>query len=49
MILEAHTRDGRDILVSNDATAYIGKDGTRRQLLETVCQTKILTVNEFID
>lgn len=48
MILEAHTRERRDILVSNDATAYIGKGGARRQLLETVCQTKILTVSEFL-
>jgi hypothetical protein len=30
MILEAHTRDGRDVLVSNDRRAFIGKDGENR-------------------
>lgn len=49
MILEAHRRERRDILVSNDVTAYIGKDDSRRVLLEIMCQTKIFTVAEFID
>ncbi len=49
MILEAHHRDGRDIFVSNDVAAYIGKQGERRPLLEALCDTRILTVNEFVN
>jgi hypothetical protein len=49
MILEAHTREGRDVLVSNDVKAFIGKTGERRMLLEAVCRTRILTIDEFLD
>lgn len=47
MILEAHTRDGRDVLVSDDEKAFIGKDGTKRPKLEALCATRIMTVDEF--
>lgn len=47
MILEAHTRDGRDVLVSDDEKAFIGKDGTKRPKLEALCATRIMTVGEF--
>ena len=47
MILEAHAREGRDVLVSNDTTAFVGRDGEKRQALEALCATRILTVNEF--
>lgn len=47
MILEAHTRDRRDVLVSEDRKAFIGRDGAKRQKLEALCQTKIRTVDEF--
>jgi hypothetical protein len=47
MILEAHSRDGRDVLVSNDAKAFIGPNDEKRQRLEALCRTKILTVDEF--
>jgi hypothetical protein len=47
MILEAHSRDGRDVLVSDDRRAFIGKDGARRRTLEAFCTTKIRTVDEF--
>jgi hypothetical protein len=47
MILEAHTRDGRDVLVSNDRRAFIGKDGANRRQLEALCRTRIMTVDEF--
>jgi hypothetical protein len=44
MILEAHTRNGRDVLVSNDVKAF-GRE--KRSKLEAVCHTKIRTVDEF--
>jgi hypothetical protein len=47
MILEAHARDGRDVLVSEDRKAFIGKDGKKRAALEALCGTKIRTVGEF--
>ena len=34
MILEAHARERRDVLVSNDVTGFIGKDGAKRPKLE---------------
>jgi hypothetical protein len=43
MILEAHARDGRDVLVSNDVTAF---GGEKRSRLEALCHTKIRTVDE---
>jgi len=44
MILEAHARDGRDVLVSNDVTAF---GGAGRSKLEALCHTKIRTLDEF--
>lgn len=49
MILEAHARERRDVLVSNDRTAFVGKDGEKRPRLEALCSTRILTVDEFCD
>jgi hypothetical protein len=49
MILEAHTRDGRDVLVSNDEKAFIGPEDERRIRLEALCRTKILKVDEFCE
>ena len=49
MILEAHSREGRDILVSNDVKAF-GREGDhRRKSLEALCRTRIMTVDEFCD
>ncbi len=48
MILEAHARERRDILVSDDAKAYVGKDGKRRLTLEAAARTRIMTVDEFV-
>jgi hypothetical protein len=46
--LEAHARKGRDVFVSDDVTAF-GRSGddARRQRLEGLCQTRIVTVDEF--
>ncbi len=49
MILLDHVRVRNDILVSNDAKAYIGKGGDRRRQLEELCDTRIMTVDEFND
>ena len=48
MILEAHWRTHRNILVSDDKKAYIGKDGKLRNNLEKLCKTKIMTFDEFL-
>jgi hypothetical protein len=47
MILEAHVREGRDIFVTTDTTGFI-KHG-RREKLEALCSTQIMTVEEFCD
>jgi hypothetical protein len=47
MILDAHTREGRDIFVSDDTKAFVGPDGSKRARLEALCGTKIMTVDEF--
>lgn len=47
MILEAHHRDRRDVLVTEDAKAFIN-DG-RREALEALCKTRIMRVDEFCD
>jgi hypothetical protein len=47
MILEAHVREGRDVLVSEDVTAYV-RHG-RRKRLEELCKTQIMTTDEFCD
>lgn len=49
LIFEAHVRDGRDIFVSDDRTAFIGKDGEKRDHLEASFATRILTVDEFCE
>ncbi len=45
MILEAHVREGRDVLVTENTTEFI--TGDRREVLQQLCRTKILTVAEF--
>jgi hypothetical protein len=47
MILEAHARECRDILISNDVKAFIGKDGSKRRRLEALSGSRIMTVDEF--
>lgn len=49
MILEAHVRSGRDVLVTEDARGFIGRDGEKRRRLEALCRTRIMTVREFCD
>lgn len=43
--LQAHTRVSRDVFVSDDVKAFV-RDG-RRERLEALCRTRILTVDEF--
>lgn len=47
LMLEAHVRSGHDILVSNDVKGFIGKTGETRAHLEELCETRIMTVDEF--
>jgi len=50
MILEAHVRDGRDIFVTRDTRAYVGRGGDKnvlRSKLEGLFSTRIMTVDEF--
>ena len=47
MILQAHVREGRDILVTNDKKAFIGRNGSTRQKLERLCSTRIMSEDEF--
>lgn len=47
MMLEAHHRDRRDVLVTEDAKAFI--NGGRREALEALCKTRIMRVDEFCD
>lgn len=49
MILEAHSREGRDIFVTDNVRDFIlGKDGSnKRQTLEQICSTHIMTTDEF--
>jgi hypothetical protein len=49
MILEAHARERRDVLVSDDRRAFIGRDGEKRRRLEALCATQVRTVDEFCD
>ena len=46
MILEAHTREKRDLLVTNDVKGFIRLG--RRERLEALCATRIMTVDEFL-
>jgi len=45
MILFAHIREGRDLLVTNDKAAFIVD--SRRAAIETAYKIKIMTANEF--
>jgi hypothetical protein len=45
MVLATHTRERRDVLVSDDVKHFIGHG--RRDALEALCRTRILTVEEF--
>jgi hypothetical protein len=48
MVLVAHVRESRDILVSDDQKAF-GKPGSGlRQQLECTCQTRIMNHEQFI-
>ncbi len=47
MILVAHTRERRDILVTNDKKAFSGKGGVLRKKLEMICSTCIMNADEF--
>ncbi len=47
MILDAHAREGRDVFVTKDEKAYV-KHG-RRETLEALCSTRIMTVDQFLD
>lgn len=47
MILVAHTREGRDILVTNEKKAFIGREGVLREKLEMICSTRIMNVDEL--
>ena len=47
MILEAHTREGRDIFVTNDIRDFIR--GGRQERLERLYSTRIMTVEQFCD
>jgi hypothetical protein len=49
MILEAHAREKRDVLVTNDLKAFVGTSEEKRSRLETLCRTRIRTVDEFCE
>lgn len=49
MILEAHAREGRDVLISDDRKAFVGPYGSKRRKLEALCATRIMTVGEFCE
>lgn len=46
MVLEAHVREGRDVFVTTDAKGFINHG--RREELESLCGTLIMTPDEFI-
>lgn len=48
MILTAHLREKRDILVTNDIKGFIGVKGDKRDQIESKYKTKIMTKEEFI-
>lgn len=47
MILQAHIREERDIFVTNDRRAFVGKSGDLRRKLESLYSTRIMTADEF--
>jgi hypothetical protein len=48
MIFEAHVREKRDVLVTNDRAGFVGTGDTIRAELERCYSTRIMTVDEFI-
>jgi hypothetical protein len=49
MILLAHTRDRRDVFVTEDRKGFVGPSGEKRRTLEGRCATKIMTVDEYCE
>ena len=49
MILLAHTREGRDILITDEKKAFVGKDGSLKDTLQSLCSTLIMNTSEFCD
>jgi hypothetical protein len=50
LILLDHVRDGHNILVTTDVKAFIAKkDGFKRKELQKLCQTRIMTIDEFCE
>ena len=47
MIFEAHVREGREVFISRDRKAFIGKNEAHRRQLEALYRTRILTPVEF--
>ena len=47
MVLEAHHREGRDVLITLDVKGFIRRG--RREALERLCCTRIATVDEFCE
>ena len=47
MIIEAHARERRDIFVTNDRKGFI--DDGRREKLQTLLKTRIVTSEEFLE
>ena len=47
MILHAHIREERDIFVTNDRRAFVGKNGALRRKLESLYPIRIMTADEF--
>ena len=45
MILDAHAREGRSVFITNDRRGFI--DGGRREMLQALLNTKILSGEEF--
>lgn len=49
MILQAHVREKRDILVSNDAKAFGRVGKSLRNKLENMLDTRIMSLDEFLE
>ena len=49
MILQAHARERRHLLISGDNKAFRGPDGAKRSELESLCGTRIMDRPEFFD
>jgi len=47
MALSDHVREGRDVFITTDAKAFINHG--RREKLEALCSTRIMTPEEFIE